>query len=672
MASGTRLFYLLISLFCFSQILTRVLSSNYHAQRQKHSSSSLLFKRLDYEEDAVLPDMLCEAVWDYPDRCSFAQEYCTDAGLINYFELYFCTLQSAPALAIIIMIVWIIFLFALVGVAASDFFCPNLNTIAKQLHLSESMTGVTFLAFGNASPDIFSTFSAMSAGSGSLAIGEVVGAASLISSVVVGAMAIIKPFKVNKGSFLRDTTFFTGCIVFTLYMVLNKEITLAHSIVLVVAYIAYVIIAVVGHRRDRTAEAEEIQAAGITVNIVEDSQDAVHKVDQGPPSPPSSRESSSALLVLPRPTHSRSSSLNRIPALVISHNTGVESVLDHASRVSTDGSADIDLTVRHSHHSTHSNDHRTASTEICAAPNTDRSGISRLIPILFPTLHDWHDKTFIGKAMAVASIPIVLVLQLTLPVVDLDAEENEVSSSAERGERDGSALTQNAGGPNGWNRTATMIQLVIAPVFLAAVVTSVVGSGYLYIFGALALGVVLSALVGYFSTDTKPPRGHKTLAFVGFLVAMAWIFLVANEVVGILQALGMILKVSDAILGLTVFAMGNSLGDLVANITIARMGFPRMAFSACFGGPLLNMLLGVGVSGIYVTVQTSDPILLEAAPTLIVSLVGVLLTMVAALVVVPRSGYELTRWWGWFLLGVYAVCLVANIVIEVKLPKPEL
>lgn len=94
----------------------------------------------------------------------------------------------------------------------------------------------------------------------------------------------------------------------------------------------------------------------------------------------------------------------------------------------------------------------------------------------------------------------------------------------------------------------------------------------------------------------------------------------ANEVVGILQAFGMILKVSDAILGLTVFAMvgtlrslgllsgtspvgvgrlfntcyfsyrqGNSLGDLVANITIARMGFPRMAFSACFGGPLLSM-----------------------------------------------------------------------------------
>jgi len=84
------------------------------------------------------------------------------------------------------------------------------------------------------------------------------------------------------------------------------------------------------------------------------------------------------------------------------------------------------------------------------------------------------------------------------------------------------------------------------------------------------------------------------------------------------------------------------------------------------------MLLGVGVSGIYVTLSTSDHIELEVSPTLIVSLVGTLLTMVAALVVVPRSGYELTRWWGWFLVSVYVICMVVNVVLEVKLPKPEL
>lgn len=36
-----------------------------------------------------------------------------------------------------------------------------------------------------------------------------------------------------------------------------------------------------------------------------------------------------------------------------------------------------------------------------------------------------------------------------------------------------------------------------------------------------------------------------------------------------MQTLGHIFGISDAILGLTIFAMGNSLGDLVANATVA-------------------------------------------------------------------------------------------------------
>lgn len=40
------------------------------------------------------------------------------------------------------------FLFATIGISASDFFCPNLATVADRLGLNESTAGVTFLAFG--------------------------------------------------------------------------------------------------------------------------------------------------------------------------------------------------------------------------------------------------------------------------------------------------------------------------------------------------------------------------------------------------------------------------------------------------------------------------------------------------------------------------------------------
>ena len=70
------------------------------------------------------------------------------------------------------------FLFSFIGITASDFFCPNLSTIASYLGLNESTAGVTFLAFGNGSPDVFSTFAALRGGTFSLAVGELIGAAS--------------------------------------------------------------------------------------------------------------------------------------------------------------------------------------------------------------------------------------------------------------------------------------------------------------------------------------------------------------------------------------------------------------------------------------------------------------------------------------------------------------
>lgn len=44
---------------------------------------------------------------------------------------------------------------------------------------------------------------------------------------------------------------------------------------------------------------------------------------------------------------------------------------------------------------------------------------------------------------------------------------------------------------------------------------------------------------------------------------------IADEVVNVLQTFGFIFGLSDAIIGLTIFAVGNSLADLVANMTVA-------------------------------------------------------------------------------------------------------
>lgn len=52
------------------------------------------------------------------------------------------------------------------------------------------------------------------------------------------------------------------------------------------------------------------------------------------------------------------------------------------------------------------------------------------------------------------------------------------------------------------------------------------------------------------------------------------------------------MNIPSTVLGLTVLAWGNSLGDMVANVSVARAGKPRMAIAGCYAGPMFNMLIG--------------------------------------------------------------------------------
>lgn len=61
-------------------------------------------------------------------------------ALIDWLAWYTSAAPGAPRVAIFaLMVLWLIFLFAFVGICASEFFCPNLSHIASRLGLSESV-----------------------------------------------------------------------------------------------------------------------------------------------------------------------------------------------------------------------------------------------------------------------------------------------------------------------------------------------------------------------------------------------------------------------------------------------------------------------------------------------------------------------------------------------------
>lgn len=63
------------------------------------------------------------------------------------------------------------------------------------------------------------------------------------------------------------------------------------------------------------------------------------------------------------------------------------------------------------------------------------------------------------------------------------------------------------------------------------------------------------------------------------------------QMVAIVESIGQIWGISTSILGVTVIAVGNSVGDYVADTAAARGADARMAVAACFGSPLLSSML---------------------------------------------------------------------------------
>jgi sodium/potassium/calcium exchanger 6 len=158
------------------------------------------------------------------------------------------------------------------------------------------------------------------------------------------------------------------------------------------------------------------------------------------------------------------------------------------------------------------------------------------------------------------------------------------------------------------------------------------------------------------------------LGYVGFGVSIVWIYIIANELVSLLKAFGVMFGLTDAILGLTALAWGNSIGDLISDTAMALRGQPRTGFSACFGGQLFNLLLGVGLPfSIAILSSGGEPIRLEFNRMTLTLSVGLAVSLLFSLVALPLFRFRATRLYGVALLLIYIVFITAALVVEFKL-----
>ncbi|KAK0085627.1 hypothetical protein PV325_004748 [Microctonus aethiopoides] len=318
-------------------------------------------------------------------------------------------------------------------------FCPSLSVIASVLHLSENIAGVTILAFGNGSPDIFTSIVADGGDERLIMFTELIGAGIFVTAIIAGSVAIFSPFRVLPKPFMRDCSFYAVAIIWIAYISEDQSIHIWESLSKVIVH--YLII--------HSDVAITTELASVS-RVRRSSDDA-----------------------------------------------------DNESHISSDGQ----------------NENR--------PEGLFKEFLYDINPI---NVNNWQTSRIFVRVIMVLRAPVMLLLQLLVPVVNETAVKR------------------------GWSKLLNCLQLCVTPI-LATI-----------------------------------------FAFLGFLTSMLMVWLIAKEVMSVLQCIGFASGISDPMLGITLLAWGNSISDLISNVAVARQGYPRMGYSACFGGPMFNTLLGLGLT----------------------------------------------------------------------------
>ena len=657
--------------------------------------------------DDFLATADCSSVTSYNStyynisQCYFvrnADDCSIDDGFVNYLQLPYCYMPSLSWLAMVILFIWLVYLFISLGAAAEEFFCPNLNTIANTLRLSQNVAGVTFLAFGNGAPDIFSVISAVKAsrgGEAGLAMGELFGSGMFITTVIVGVIAIIKPCELPKRPFLRDAIIYLFSVYCTFLLLWFNFINVYQSAGFILAYVIYVIVVVVGRevrmwfiRRQKrkkdlgalptdeprlqvnegneqtshnvivTRVTEDQNSDEVSVNILSSGNNnkygAIGDLTQPLLSVPANRDNESDKEGSGRRSKSPmpmfpGGGLRRTPSggIDISRTAGV-AFLGKDEQEDKRGRRRVGSTIEEETSSVMGRGKkmsRQVSIYVNDFSKEDiRSSLKELLWAISPINEDYLKLNLFWKVFQIIKYPIWLLLTITIPVVDLDADKQS------------------------WKKWLFVLQSFLWPTFslLATQLRHIWINDMFPLWGiTIVIGFLLGVFVILSSSYRHQPFYHKLFSFIGFGVSVVWIYSLANEVVNVLQAFGVVLSLTKAILGLTFLAWGNSVGDFVADTTLARQGYPRTGLSACYGGPLLNTLLGIGFAWTIKSLTTGTVYFdLKFSPLELVSAAFLTFNLVVTLIVLALLRYKLNRIFGVYLLLYYVVFLVVGILLE--------
>jgi len=697
------------------------------------------------------------------DKCSFVRAQCAPEGFIDYLDFYYCTARNPSGWLLLIFL--LLLYFYLLGGTAERFFCPALCRLSAGLKMSPNVAGVTLLAIGNGSPDIFSTIASVQQNLFGQALGSLLGGGMFVTTVVVGSVTLaskgVVP-KVTRRPFLRDLGFYIVALVAIFFICWDGKVRLWESIFFIGFYFTYVVVIIVGrliYQRRKKARLNKLSLSTTPADIDQDEFEFVgpgtggksfddYDEDDTPPSTSTNvitsiLQASSSFEPKQAPPKKKGPTIrDRMAKRMAALGVYISKVGFWRNKTKNELRREVRMTMAEHHH------HRT----------TIRQTVQRISDLTDPDdLSEYSSSDAEGEysgkvtqaGWGVGNIVNHQLLSINNDLPDteesdeidglidhasshhhrhtsadddsaplLDSDDYQEADYSWEDNIDDSTCSgalklnwRNLKEVLEWDEASTLKETifmfadlprlffqhftmhyaepdtyfrpfyVLQPLGIAIFLLSAFGGwtlqtklpGPLSVW-VLPLAIAVCVLVYFTTKNDEPPMYEWAFIVIGLLMSILWIYFIAQELVALLSACGLILRISNAIMGLTVLAWGNSIGDMVSNVVVSRKGFPQMALSACYASPLCTMLLGLGIAlTIRIVKLRAFSFSLEdqLSNTVFWGFLFLIGSLGMMMILIPATGFQFKRFVGFLLIGIYGVFTLLSILTEFNLIFPS-
>ena len=224
------------------------------------------------------------------DLCDAAKECGSES--FNFFSIRYCTLPQSTTGTVLfysLMLLLLVMAFSLLGQIASSYLTPVLTKISLALNMSETLSGVTLLAFANGAPDIIASYSAAGAEGGIyITIGNLFGACLFCSTLVLGRCISVSPgpVKMERWQWLRDLVFYVLAALLLLCYGIIEKVNRWMVGMFFVIYFVYIAIVLYQDRQTQAQAKVAISEEGDIFKIRREAdkkrvEDKIHKILAG-------------------------------------------------------------------------------------------------------------------------------------------------------------------------------------------------------------------------------------------------------------------------------------------------------------------------------------------------------------------------------------------------------